>query len=147
MIYTLCLYIYTHQTVWMTLTIISLSHYSSVPSSRRPFQVPGKIFAPFYKSAKPRGYIRTHTVVCSSYIYFHTAKNEWCARKKKEAKNTLVRDSCNTGTRLEKKKRKAMWEAPHNDRTKWDNDTRGARASITAWKSVLGQTHKIQRIF
>lgn len=45
-----------------------------------------------------------------------------------------------------KKKKKAMWEAPHNDRTKQENEMQEARASISGWKSVLRQTHKIQRI-
>lgn len=39
-----------------------------------------------------------------------------------------------------------MWEAPHNDRTKQENEMQEARASISGWKSVLRQTHKIQRI-
>lgn len=47
---------------------------------------------------------------------------------------------------MKKKKKKAMWEAPHNDRTKQENEMQEARASISGWKSVLRQTHKIQRI-
>lgn len=67
--------------------------------------------------------------------------------QEKKIQNTLVCDSCNTSTSHEKKKKKkAMWEAPHNDRTKQENEMQEARASISGWKSVLRQTHKIQRI-